>query len=576
MPADELNHDFIETTSPVQAQHRRAAARASCAARIPSSPGADSVVGRSVRLAAARGRLWGSSIAGDGGHLARLLARGARQAKRGAEVTVTAPRAASVKRGAATKAKAAAPAISVSKAISDPMLFGPWFAGPSWNTWRSILKAAYAEDMTAAEVALFKSVAGDRDPPTKQVRELWVLAGRRAGKDSIASAIAASAAAFRSYKDITRPGEMASILCLAGDRVQARIALGYVRGYFEQVPMLKALVTRETQDGLELSTGAAITVIPNDFRTVRGRSIALAILDEVGFWFGDESTSPDVETFAALVPALATIPGSMLVGISSPHRRSGLLYSKFKESYGRDDPDVLVIKAPTLVLNPSLDPKIIDKDMERDRSRALSEWYAEFRDDLSSYIPRELIEGAVDSGVKVRPPIPGVRYSAFTDPSGGVSDSFCASVSHREGFEGETVVVDCVIEVPSPCNPVDAARTIAMTLKEYGVTTVTGDRYAAGFAVDAFSRFGCTYRHSERDRSQIYIDALPLFTAGRVRLVDSRKLITQLSQLERKTTSGRDKISHPERSRHHDDIANSVCGSLLMAAAKPKATLHLG
>jgi hypothetical protein len=191
-------------------------------------------------------------------------------------------------------------------------------------------------------------------------------------------------------------------------------------------------------------------------------------------------------------------------------------------------------------------------------------------------VPRELIEGAVDSGVKVRPPIPGVKYSAFADPSGGVSDSFCASVSHREGFDGETVVVDCVLEIPAPCNPVEAARHIAMTIKEYGLTSVTGDRYSAGFAVDAFSRFGCTYLHSDRDRSQIYIDSLPLFTAGRVRLVNNRKLITQLSQLERKTTSGRDRISHPERSGHHDDIANAVCGSLLMATAKRRATLHWG
>ena len=33
---------------------------------------------------------------------------------------------------------------------------------------------------------------------------------------------------------------------------------------------------------------------------------------------------------------------------------------------------------------------------------------------------------------------------------------------------------------------------------------------------------------------------------------------------------------HPERSGHHDDIANAVCGSLLMATAKPCATLHWG
>jgi hypothetical protein len=313
------------------------------------------------------------------------------------------PKAAGVKRSPASKAKTTAPAISVSQAISDPQLFGQWFAGDSWNVWRAILKAAYGEKMTEAEVALFRSVA-DRDPPKKQVRELWVCAGRRTGKNSIASAIAASAAAFRNYADQTRPGELATIMCMAGDRVQARIALGYIRGYFEQVPMLKALVTRQTQDGLELSTGASIVVIPNDFRTVRGRSLALAVLDEVGFWFGETSTSPDTETYAALVPALATISGSMVVGISSPHRRSGLLYDKWKESFGRPDPDCLVIRAPTLTLNPSLDPTIIERDMARDPARARSEWYAEWRDDLSSYVPRELIEAAVDN-VKVRPPI---------------------------------------------------------------------------------------------------------------------------------------------------------------------------
>jgi hypothetical protein len=262
-------------------------------------------------------------------------------------VSALPPKAASEARKTAAKAKAAAssqPTISVSRAISDPKLFGPWFKGPSWDAWRAILKAAHAEPMTEAEITVFRSVA-DRDPPKKQVRELVVVAGRRSGKDSVASAMGAAAAAFQDYRPITRPGELANIMCLATDKVQARISLNYTRAYFAEVPMLKSLVVRETADGLDLSTGASITVIPNDFRTVRGRSIALAILDEAAFWLGDESTSPAEEVYGALIPGLATIPGSMLVMISSPHRRDGLVYNKFKESYGRDDPDCLVIRA---------------------------------------------------------------------------------------------------------------------------------------------------------------------------------------------------------------------------------------
>jgi hypothetical protein len=39
------------------------------------------------------------------------------------------------------------------------------------------------------------------------------------------------------------------------------------------------------------------------------------------------------------------------------------------------------------------------------------------------------------------------------------------------------------------------------------------------------------YAYSERDRSQIYVEALPLLTSGRARLIDSKKLTLQLRRL---------------------------------------------
>jgi hypothetical protein len=33
-------------------------------------------------------------------------------------------------------------------AMNHPKLFAPWFPGESWNSWRAILKAAYALPMT--------------------------------------------------------------------------------------------------------------------------------------------------------------------------------------------------------------------------------------------------------------------------------------------------------------------------------------------------------------------------------------------------------------------------------------------
>ena len=85
--------------------------------------------------------------------------------------------------------------IDIVAAMDDPDLFGPWFAGPSWDGWRAILKGAFALPMTPAEIEFFKIVA-ERDPPKKRVRELWISAGRRGGKDSVASVIVAHAAAL--------------------------------------------------------------------------------------------------------------------------------------------------------------------------------------------------------------------------------------------------------------------------------------------------------------------------------------------------------------------------------------------
>jgi hypothetical protein len=60
------------------------------------------------------------------------------------------------------------------QAMDHPGLFKQSFDGPSWDNWRAILKAAFCLPMTAREIAFFKSVAGDRDPPKKRVRELWI------------------------------------------------------------------------------------------------------------------------------------------------------------------------------------------------------------------------------------------------------------------------------------------------------------------------------------------------------------------------------------------------------------------
>ena len=184
--------------------------------------------------------------------------------------------------------------------------------------------------------------------------------------------------------------------------------------------------------------------------------------------------------------------------------------------------------------------------MERDPAAASAEYGGEFRSDLESFISREVIESAIDRGVLVRPPKEGVSYVGFVDAASGTGkDSYTLAVAHAEGT---TIVVDLAHEIRPPFNPQTATADVAKLLKSYGIGTVFGDKYAAGFVIEAFAKHGLTYRYSVDDRSEIYLNALPLLTSGRARLLDNDRVLSQFCALERRTaTSGPGSGGSPKR-----------------------------
>ena len=251
--------------------------------------------------------------------------------------------------------------------------------------------------------------------------------------------------------------------------------------------------------------------------------------------------------------------------ISSPYSRRGLVWEKFKEYYGRDG-DTLIIQAPTELLNPTIDKAIIARAFEDDPASANAEWAAQFRSDIESFIDRDVVEAAVASGIAEIPPASDIKYIAFVDPSGGSSDSMTLAIAHND--DG-TAVLDCLRESKPPFSPDAVVTEFAETLKSYGVRSVTGDRYAGEWPREKFRDAGIKYDLTDKVKSAIYLDTLPMLNSGRVRLLENKRLITQLCALERRTSrGGKDSIDHPPRA--HDDVANSACGALVLAGAKSK------
>ena len=455
--------------------------------------------------------------------------------------------------------------LRITDMMSRPSLLGPHFKGDSWNRWRAVIKAAFAEPMSAEEIAAFKEVAS-REPPKHRVSEAIFAVGRGGGKDLIASLIATSIAVNFDGRNKLRPGEAATVLCIATDRTQAAIVFKYIAGYFEKTAALRPLVKNFGRSVIELKNGVEIVVGTNSFRSIRGRSIICAIFDECAFWRSEESAVPDVEVAGAVAPGLARMQGSMSILISTVYRRTGLLHQRVKESYGKDNDDALAIVGSTLQFNPTFDAKTIERQIAEDGPRFNAEYNSVWREDLSGFIGRDLIEAAVDQGVIVRQRTNGVRYFAFVDASGGRKDSFTLGIAHRNA-DG-TIVLDVAFERHAPFNPSQVVGEVVALARSYGCHEVVGDNYAAGWVAEAFAKLGMKYVKSERVRSDIYLDALPLFASGSIRLLDIKRLVSQFAELERRALpTGRDVVRKPDIEGAHDDLCNAAAGALVLAAA---------
>jgi len=376
--------------------------------------------------------------------------------------------------------------------------------------------------------------------------------------------VAVFLACFRDYRPHLGPGERATIMVVAADRKQARTVLRYVRGLLAAPPLAK-LVENDTAESIELAKSAVIEVGTASHRSIRGYTVAAALCDELAFWPTEDSAAPDVEILAALRPAMATIPNAMLLCASSPYARRGALWDAFRRYFGKDDPMVLVWKAPTRVMNPSVPQRVIDGAIERDPASAAAEYGAEFRSDVESFVTREVVEAAITPGRFELPPNRGVWYVAFTDPSGGSADAMTLAIAHLDR-KTNCAVLDAIRERRPPFSPDAVVQEFAGLVKSYRVQRVRGDRYAGEWPRERFRAHGIQYEPAEKPKSDLYRDLLPLLNSGRAELLDHPRLAAQLCGLERRTArGGRDSVDHPPNG--HDDLANAAAGALAHAVS---------
>ena len=457
--------------------------------------------------------------------------------------------------------------MNILAALDDPALFGPHFRGDTWARWRVFLAALFALEMDDAALALYRHHTGRTQLSIAPFSEACLVCGRRGGKSRILALVAVFLATFRDYKPYLAPGEVATIAILAADRRQARSIFRFCQGLLRSVGMLAEMIDAETNETITLNNGVVIEIATASFRVSRGYSFAAVLADEVAFWRSEETQNPDDEIIAAIRPGLATIPGSILLLASSPYRKRGVLHTTFSRHFGQDGARVLVWRGTTLEMNPSIDPRIIEEAYEDDPEAASAEYDAQFRSDLSDFVPRAVVDACTPRGLFEIAPTSGQRYFAFVDPAGGTGgDSMTVAIAYRDG---DKAVLAAIREARPPFSPEAITAEFAGVLSSYGITKVRGDRYAGEWPREALRRHGIEYELADQNKSDIYVNALPLLNSGRAQLLDLPRLASQFCVLERRTSrNGRDSIDHSPGA--HDDLANVAAGALLMASAAPQ------
>jgi hypothetical protein len=456
------------------------------------------------------------------------------------------------------------PLVNMRDALADPALLGSILAGPSWAAWRSLLIASRGEPLTNEERELFTRLTGRPTEPLERVDELWGVVGRRSGKSRAAATLATYLAALVDHSANLSVGERGLVLFIAENQKQAGVVFRYVAGIFDAMQLLAELVVNRTADTISLSNGIDLEIRAASFRGLRGPTCVAVVADEAAFFGVEGAVNADTEILNAVRPALATTGGPLIV-ISSPYAKRGEVWNTFKRHYGASgDPRILVAQGESRSFNPTLPQAVIDRAIERDSAAASSEYLGQFRNDVGGWADLALIEAAVDRGVMVRPPVRGIYYRSFCDASGGVRDSFTAAIAHAED---RVAILDCLVEIRAPFNPDAATAQISNVLKAYRCYSTVGDRYGGAWISLAFRKCGVRYDPSERDRSSIYLDALPLFTTGRARLLDNKRLVAQFAALERKTSPiGRDRVDHGLHGA--DDCCNAAAGAMVLAVSR--------
>jgi hypothetical protein len=364
---------------------------------------------------------------------------------------------------------------------------------------------------------------------------------------------------------------------LANDEGQAADDLALMKKLIAANPLLAQEVTVNLKEIVRKDGRGSLRILPaRDATGSHGKTFVFCGFDEIhGYRSHDlfealamDPTRPDALVWITSYAAIRNGPGIPLHDFLQAGKRGDdprMFFSWYSGDYTTDP--ALADADPERRANPSIASFGADYLVQQ-RRRLPNHKYRRLHLNLpgspdGAAFDADKVMAAIFTGRKRLAPEKGVKYFGFVDMSGGSADDAVIGISHFDA-ERKIAILDCLVAQTGapPFNPRLAVKKFAGVIHEYGVSRVTGDRYAGETFRSDFQEYDVTYELSELSKSELYDQFEPRLNAGEVELLDDGKLQEQLLTLVIKGS----KIDH--QSGDHDDYANAAVGALLLATGK--------
>jgi len=464
-----------------------------------------------------------------------------------------------------------------------------------------------------------KEVTGN---PEDNRPNMTLVIGRRGCKSSSVAVLVA----FETYKLLKKvcpqqyyrimPDQEIRITCIATNQEQAGESFRMITGHLERAEYFRKYRNKPTLYYMQLNTQRDIDVYgigqrpsirvvaaPCSGRGLRGRNNIIAILDEMAYFF-EEDTSPDrsdTTIYESVTPSVAKFnspdgdPHGRIICISSTGARSGKFFELYRRSFESDCTDMLMVQAPTWEVDYTLSPKFLRAKYAENPISYDAEYGAQFSDKITAWIENEqVLRMNVVPGLKLKkisyeriPHFIGIDVGLKKD---GTAIAICHVVSREyNGIVKQFIELDDVDvryaedEDKEFFHPDEMARWIASFTEKFYIVKGVMDQYYGLSILPVLHGKGIKYiepvQPTREYNSAVYqnlmakmLDASLRIPEGDEQIVNGRKtkdipLIKELLSLQAVMHSKYlITVKAPQIEKMHDDMSDAFARSVHLAS----------